>query len=185
MTNSLPSIRSRSLLAGCILALAAGGCVGETTGPGASSQFEATLTGDLEATFSGRAYFADAFQQTEDGAQLRFFLIELQDFDGDEMHLIRISRPGWGTPAAGTYQIGGDGTLFTGSYFRMQDAGQTVEVEADAVTGTLTITQVGERHLRGTFTFQAVGEQLLVPDLPGRPVQFTVSGSFAAAVAGR
>jgi hypothetical protein len=152
--------------------------------PVVQGAFELELTGDLNAYLSGEALFGETFQQFDDGTPpRRAFMIEFQDFHiGTQYHIVRIMRLERNVPTAGTHVLGSapTSTTFQLMYYRL-DGEEEIEVEITSTTGTLTLTEVGDHRIRGTFEFEGTGELWPAPGHPAIPIEVQGSGHFTAA----
>jgi hypothetical protein len=140
-----------------------------------------TVTGDVAADYTGRAYYT-----TFDNGQgpvfvLLFFRGDLADNDEDEYAYVALWRPGT-RPGTGVYAVNSQDTAptaFSGSYTDLVDA-ETAEASGPAVSatgGVLTITDVDPGEFTGSFRFD--GEGLFLPETDAF-IAAAVSGTFEA-----
>jgi hypothetical protein len=170
-------------------ALLATACGTTDIPPTVQGTFELELTGDLNAFLSGEALFGESYQQFDDGTPpRRAFMIELQDFNiaAGTYHVTRFMRLEWTVPTTGAHVLGSAPTIttFQLAYFRVNDD-EEVEVEITSTSGTLTLTEVGDHRIRGSFEFAGTGELVAGPGHPPIPLEVQGTGHFTAAAAVR
>lgn len=154
------------------------GC-GDGTGPGdvGDGEFEFTITGEVDRTVSGDAFYVVG----EDAGEESISIVLSADEEG-----FILSRAGMTVPSAGTYNIttgidAGPNDFFLSGFFRegasfshLCESGSIVD-GSGPVFGTVTITDSGQ-DLVGTFT-ATVG---CLNYESGAVVDATVTGAFDA-----
>lgn len=143
---------NRTVLAAlAIMTLAA--CGDDATGPVDNDySYEVTVSGDMEAEFSGLAFFGS---DTDDDGDAAFAILLGGQTDDD---VITVMRDGAARPGVGTYDIGVPeegsedfvGMLITAT-------GEELEGVFISVEGELTITESSATRLVGTVDFTATG----------------------------
>jgi hypothetical protein len=159
--------------------LIAAGC-DEVVGLG-EGDFVATITGDVDTSLAGDAYWS-VFQ---DGDQRTFVLIlfngDISDNDREEYHFIAISRTGT-EPGVGVYSVDNDEPnppAFRGQYADLFEADEPTASGPvlGATGGVFTVTRIESGLLTGSFRFDGSG--LMLPDT-GMFITGTLDGTFDA-----
>lgn len=174
------ALRGLTLLA---VALIAGGCGGkDSTGPGLTGDFTASVTGDHTQSLRGDAFFDVGSTVGEFQGGFSLVLLEGSSL-GTNHDFIIISREQSGRPPVGTYQLVDGNTEPTADKFVavwIPATGETFDGTFVGTGGTLTITTSTSRGLSGTFSFGATG---VFNDAPETELDVTVTGTFNAAFA--
>lgn len=156
-----------------VAALALAACGDDNgTGPGENSDgYNITITGAVQATAKGQAWFG----ADEDFEGNEAFVIML----GSETstHTILLGREGTTRPAVGTYTIT-DGELEDGSFsgLYIQSVGEEGMMYFTQ-SGTIQVTESTSSRLKGTIQLQAVS---LFGDPEDPSERVTITGSFDA-----
>lgn len=177
----LTSILGRAPLALALMAtgLAAGGC-DEVTGLGAGD-FEATVTGDVDASLAGDAFWTVVNRDGGSNFVLIFFNDDINANDREDYNFISISRAG-GEPGVGVFTVDNDEPnppAFRGQYADLTDADEPEAIGPvlGATGGVITVTRFDSGLMTGSFRFDASG--LLLPDT-GTFITGTLDGTFDA-----
>ena len=174
--NPLAALRSSTLLA---IALIAAGCGKDSTGPGLTGDFTASITGGHTQSLQGDAFFSvgAAIGGAQEGFSL--FLLEGSALGANHDFII-ISREQAGRPPVGTYQLVDGTTEPTADKFVaiwVPATGEEVDGNFIGTGGTVTVTTSTSRTFAGTFTFGAIG---VFDNAPETELEVTITGTFNA-----
>ena len=175
----LAALRISAVLA---LSLIVGGCGKDSTGPGLTGDFTASVTGDHTQSLRGDAFFSSGSTIGEFQGGFSLFLLE-GSATGVNHDFIIISREQTGRPPVGTYQVVDGSTEPTADKFVavwFPATGETVDGSFLSTGGTITVTTSTSRRLEGTFTFGAIG---VFDDAPETELEVAITGTFDAVFA--
>jgi len=170
-------LRAPLLAALALFALA--GC--DEEGLGLNGEYVATVSGDVNADYTGEAYYTVFDNGSGPVFALLFFRGDLFDNDEDEYAYVALWREG-DRPGTGVYPIESAQTApaaFAASYADLVDA-DTPEATGPVLTateGVLTLTHFEADFLSGSFRFDGRGLYLPATD---DFVSATVDGTFEA-----
>lgn len=170
------ALRISALLA---LALTVNGCSKDSTGPGLTGDFEASVTGDTTRTLRGDAFFTVGSTSGEFQSGFGLFLLEGSAIGTNDDFII-ISREQAGRPPVGSYQVADGSTEPTADKFValwFPATGDTVDGSFISTGGTLTVTTSTSRRVAGTFNFGAIG---FFNSAPETELEVTISGTYDA-----
>ncbi len=159
-----------------------GGCDTIDDGEIGRGDFRAVVSGDVDSTFTGDAYWTTVERDGEDYFVLVFYDDDLSANDRDDYAFVALSRAG-STPGVGAFDVSNSDPnppTFRGQYADLTEADDPNEIEGpvlSATDGVLTITRVNSGLVNGSFRFDARGLRLpsTAAYIPG-----TVQGSFEA-----
>lgn len=174
--QTIGAFRISALLA---LALAVSGCGKDSTGPGLTGNFNASITGDVTQTLRGDAFFMTGTTTGEFQSGFGLFLIEGSAIGANDDFII-ISREQAGRPPVGTYQIADGSTEPTAEQFValwFPATGENVDGSFVATGGTFTITTSTNRRVAGSFSFGAIGFYETAPETE---LDVTITGTYDA-----
>jgi hypothetical protein len=143
---------------------AAAACGDDSTGPDVSGTFQLEVSGALEETAQGPAWFGSDVNEEGDPVFLLLF------GDGDSRHVVIAGREGSGRPGVGTYTIGENGwevlhvlsddEELLGMFFGTEGEIRITSSSSRGVAGTLAFVASGflgeeEAAIEGSISFEA------------------------------
>lgn len=146
-----------------------------------TGDFVARVTGDVDSTLEGDAYWSVVDDGDGDTFVLLFFSDELRSNHRDDYAFVALSRQG-GKPGVGAFAVANDDPnppAFRGQYANLEEADEpdATGPVLSATDGVLTVTREQSGLINGSFRFDARG--LRLPDT-GAFITGTVQGTFEA-----
>jgi len=146
-----------------------------------TGEFRARVTGDVDSSFGGDAYWSVINNGSGDTFVLLFFDDELRSNHRDDYAFVALSRQG-GAPGVGAFAVANDEPnppAFRGQYANLEEADEpdATGPVLSATDGVLTVTRVQSGLINGSFRFDARGLQL--PSTSAF-ITGTVQGTFEA-----
>jgi len=156
---------------------------GNGNGNADDGEFNSTLGGDLDGSFSGNAFFAVVEDESYPGGRAFVLLLTDADFgSGDTQFTQYISFVRFsGLPGEGNYNLAdvedGEPDIEGATYgIYVSLSGQTASQFLSSQSGSLTITESSSNGVRGSFNFEGIG----FDTSNNQEVNGSISGSFAA-----
>lgn len=148
----------------------------DPTGPGDDGMFTATISGDINKSLSGNAWFWSGVIEGESGFVLWLFSeIDNEDID-DAIWFSRegTTRPGTGQYVISNYENWGEEGWNPQHFMAWYTGDETI---VWSVSGSITLTTSTSNRVAGNFQFQASG---MSSQNQGDQISVTISGEFDA-----